>query len=74
MPQYTLTEIAKLLNGEVHGDVNCQVVGVAPILEAAANEITFITDPRYRRYLAKTKAAAVVLNRDDFRRKLAMIN
>lgn len=67
MPQYTLTEIAKLLNGEVHGDVNCQIIGVAPILEAATNEITFITDPRYRKYLAQTNAAAVVLNKEDFK-------
>ena len=57
----TLSELAQLVGGEVVGDGNVEISGVAPIEHAGPGEITFITHPKYRSFLADCKASAVIL-------------
>ena len=55
-----LRGLAKRLECELQGDGEVDIVRAAPIESAAAGAITFVANPRYRRYLATTKASAVI--------------
>jgi UDP-3-O-[3-hydroxymyristoyl] glucosamine N-acyltransferase len=41
------------------------VTGVAPLSQAHPDQISFLSNPQYRRYLPSTKAGAVILSQDD---------
>jgi UDP-3-O-[3-hydroxymyristoyl] glucosamine N-acyltransferase len=60
----TLSELAQLVGGEVLGDGEVEISGVAPIEHAGPGEITFVTHPKYRSFLADCKASAVIISRE----------
>ncbi len=60
----TLGEIATFIGGHVVGDPNIMITGLQGITEAGPSELTFIANPRYRRYLSTTKAAAILAPAD----------
>lgn len=66
---YTLTELTKNLPTElgirVQGDPNCIIHGVGTIQNAEAGSIAFLDNPLYKKYLATTQAAAVILLATD---------
>lgn len=62
MPEYTLAEIARKIGGEVHGDANIRIHGIAEIANAKGGELTFLANPKYRILLEKTRASAVIIN------------
>jgi UDP-3-O-[3-hydroxymyristoyl] glucosamine N-acyltransferase len=62
---YTLGELAKRLGIRFHGDADCVIHGVTTLTDAQAGAITFLTNPRFRKYLGSTRAAAVILRPDD---------
>ncbi|MFT7677290.1 MAG: UDP-3-O-[3-hydroxymyristoyl] glucosamine N-acyltransferase [Planctomycetota bacterium] len=64
MPSYTLTEIAELCGARVEGDGTRVVLGPAGLLEAGAQEISFLAESRYRADLDKTQAAGVLVAED----------
>lgn len=55
-------EIATLLQGEVVGDADVDIAGVAKIEEAADGDLSFIANPKYEKYLPSTKASAVLVS------------
>jgi UDP-3-O-[3-hydroxymyristoyl] glucosamine N-acyltransferase len=57
----TLLELAREAGGEVVGDGDVLIHGVAGIEEAGPGQITFLTNARYYRYLARSKASAVII-------------
>jgi len=57
-----LGEIAERLNCRLEGDANAEIAGVAGIEVAAAGQLTFLANPRYRPVLATTRAAAVLVS------------
>ncbi|MDE3057372.1 MAG: UDP-3-O-(3-hydroxymyristoyl)glucosamine N-acyltransferase [Bacteroidota bacterium] len=59
----TLREIAAFIDGEVLGDENISITGVAKIEEAKSGDITFLANPQYERFLETTAASAVIVNR-----------
>ena len=59
----TLAEIGKLLEGDLDGDGNVTIGRVAKIEDAAAGDITFLANLKYRKHLATTKASAVLVAR-----------
>lgn len=65
--ELTLSELAERLNARLSGDGSIVIRGAAGIREAAAGQVTFLANPRYREYLATTSASAVILpeNFDD---------
>ncbi len=66
----TLKEIAEFIGGEIVGDADTVISGVAGIEEATAGDITFLANPKYASYLEKTGASAVITSRDvEFRVK-----
>lgn len=61
----TLREIAERVGCEIHGDENCVITGIAALQNAAPGKISFLANPRYRKYLRTTKASAVILARSE---------
>lgn len=61
----TLREIAERVGGEVHGDENCVITGIATLQNAAPGKISFLANSRYRKHLRTTKASAVILSRSE---------
>jgi len=57
----TVTEIARLLKGEVVGDGEAVITGIAGIAEAQPGEITFVDSPQYESFLETTAASAVIV-------------
>jgi UDP-3-O-[3-hydroxymyristoyl] glucosamine N-acyltransferase len=59
-----LAEIADLLKGELVGDPNIEITGLAKIEEAKPGDITFIANPKYIKYISTTDASALLLAQD----------
>ena len=60
----SLAELAAELNGEVVGDGEVVIRGVAGIREALPGDITFIANSRYDNYLDDTRASAVICSHE----------
>jgi UDP-3-O-[3-hydroxymyristoyl] glucosamine N-acyltransferase len=58
-----LIEIAEFLNGELVGDPDIQISGLAKIQSASTGELTFLANPKYGKYLESTKASAVLISK-----------
>jgi len=58
----TLGELAVRFGLELAGDPDTKVTGVATLASAGPGTVTFLANPRYRRHLPATRAAAVVLD------------
>lgn len=61
----TLGELAEKVDGELVGDPQCPISGVSTLQNARPNTISFLANPAYRKYLAETKASAVILRREE---------
>lgn len=60
----TVEQIARKLGGELRGDPDRHVDGVAPIASAGPGDLTFLANNKYKPYLATTKAAVVIVGHD----------
>jgi UDP-3-O-[3-hydroxymyristoyl] glucosamine N-acyltransferase len=61
-----IKELSAELNCDFVGDPETGVTSVAPIENAQPGDLTFLSNKRYRRYLATTGASAIILeNADD---------
>ncbi|AKM48702.1 UDP-3-O-(3-hydroxymyristoyl)glucosamine N-acyltransferase [Edwardsiella anguillarum] len=65
MASIRLADLAQQLNAELHGDGDLAITGVASMHSAQANQITFLSNSRYREQLAACQAGAVVLTQAD---------
>jgi UDP-3-O-[3-hydroxymyristoyl] glucosamine N-acyltransferase len=61
---YTVAEIAKLLNGEIDGDANAIINTLSKIEEGGENSLSFLANPKYEPFIYNTTATAVILNKD----------
>ena len=59
-----LKEIAKLVDGEILGDPETAITGVAGIKEAKKGDITFLSNVKYLPFLSQTEASAVITSKD----------
>jgi UDP-3-O-[3-hydroxymyristoyl] glucosamine N-acyltransferase len=64
MPSYSLRKLAGIVGGEVLGESDVVIEGVAGIREAEKGQITFLANPKYEPFLDTTRASAVIANRD----------
>ncbi len=55
-----LEEIARQVGCRVIGDGTTEIKGLASIEEAQEHELTFLSNRKYRKYLAVTRAAAII--------------
>lgn len=63
--RYTLEQLADKLGVRFHGKAETLIEGVSSLGNARAGTITFLTNPRYRKHLADTPAAAVILKPEE---------
>ena len=61
--KFTLKEIAKQLQGEIVGDPDLTVSNLAKIESAQPGDITFLSNKKYTKYLEKTAATAVIVDK-----------
>ena len=59
--EFSAGQIAALLGGKLIGNANAMVSDVAPIEQAQARHLAFITDEKYLPYLEKSQAGAVLV-------------
>ena len=57
----TLGQIASKLGAELHGDASVEVSRIANLETAGEGDISFLSDPKYVPFLAKTAASAVLV-------------
>ncbi len=62
--QFTASQIAGLLNGQIEGDANASVSKLSKIEEGVPGSISFLANPLYTQYLYGTKASVVIINND----------
>ncbi len=68
--EYTLMDLTAGLDVQIKGDPHCLITGISPIQQSQSGHITFLTNSvlsssLYRKYLAETKASAVILTEAD---------
>ncbi|MDH4223443.1 MAG: UDP-3-O-(3-hydroxymyristoyl)glucosamine N-acyltransferase [candidate division Zixibacteria bacterium] len=59
----TLKEIADFVQGELYGNGSIKIKGVAEIEKAQTGELTFLSNPKYKIFLERTKASAVIIDK-----------
>ncbi|MGB9499936.1 MAG: UDP-3-O-(3-hydroxymyristoyl)glucosamine N-acyltransferase [Dissulfuribacterales bacterium] len=57
----SLADLVKRINGEVHGDEQKVIKGIAPFDAAGEHDITFADSPKILKRINETKAAAVIV-------------
>jgi UDP-3-O-[3-hydroxymyristoyl] glucosamine N-acyltransferase len=57
-----LGSIVELLGGELYGDSNIEILGLAPLETATSAQLSFLSNPKYQSQLAKSNAACVVVS------------
>lgn len=60
--EFTVEQIAQMLNGEVKGDKTLKINQLAKIEEGSTGTISFLANPKYEHYIYTTKATAVIVN------------
>ncbi len=56
-----LAAIVAALGGELHGNGDQRITGLAPLETATARQISFVSNPRYQQQLAGSRAACVIV-------------
>ncbi|MGM0441169.1 MAG: UDP-3-O-(3-hydroxymyristoyl)glucosamine N-acyltransferase [Elusimicrobiota bacterium] len=64
MNSITLDKIAELIGGELNGDKKERISSANTIQEATAGEITFLANHKYKKWLKKTTASCVIVDRN----------
>ena len=57
-----LGSIVDVLGGELHGDAGLNIEGLAPLETAGAQQLSFLSHPKYQSQLAASKAACVIVS------------
>mgnify|MGYP000508810678 CR=1 FL=1 len=60
-----LGDIVDLIGGQLIGDPEFQVIGIAPLNEATENHITFLSNSKLRAQATASKAVALILSEAD---------
>ena len=62
---FSLGELAEQLGATLRGDVAISVTGLATLQDAGPEQLSFLANAQYRKYLNDTRAAAVLLSPRD---------
>lgn len=62
--ELTINDLARLLNGELEGDGSEKVFKIDKIQEGSRGGISFLSNPKYERYVYETNSSAVLVKRD----------
>ena len=64
MPDMTVSELARLVGGELAGEGYRRIRGLAALEVAGPEEASFLANAKYERHMAHTRAAAVIVAAD----------
>jgi UDP-3-O-[3-hydroxymyristoyl] glucosamine N-acyltransferase len=68
---YSLRELGDFLGAKIKGDPELRVRGIAPVQSASPDQLSFLTDSKYRHVLSECRAAALIVSPEfkdlDFR-------
>ncbi|WP_213357743.1 UDP-3-O-(3-hydroxymyristoyl)glucosamine N-acyltransferase [Chlamydiifrater phoenicopteri] len=62
---YTLKELAEICGLQLQGDPEILISGVEEIEKAQSTQISFVENERYRRFLNKTQAGAIIISSQE---------
>lgn len=62
--KFTAHQIANLLDGEIVGDENAEVFTLSKIEEGKRGSLTFLSNPKYTRFIYSTDATITIVNND----------
>lgn len=65
MSEILLSSLAEQLGAQLAGDAQARVSSVATLEGAKAGQLSFLSNAKYRKYLAETAATAVLIKEDD---------
>lgn len=60
-----LKQLVESLGGQLIGDADIQVSGIAPLNDATATQVTFLSNPKFRSQATQSQAAAIILSPAD---------
>jgi UDP-3-O-[3-hydroxymyristoyl] glucosamine N-acyltransferase len=60
-----LSELCKLLQGELVGNGDIEITNLAKIEDAKKGDLTFLANPKYSKYLDSTNASAILVRRSE---------
>lgn len=59
---YSLAYLAEFVEADVRGDSSLQLAGIATLQNAQPDQLSFLANPNYEKYLADSKAGAVIVH------------
>lgn len=62
--EFSVNQIAALLNGRVEGDGEVMISGLGKIQDANVDQLSFLANPKYEEFIYTTKAGAVMVASD----------
>lgn len=62
--KYTALQIAELLGGKIEGNPDISVSGISKIEEGKAGTLTFLSNPKYTRFLYSTSASVAIVSNE----------
>ncbi len=67
--EFTISQIASILKGEVQGDGDLKINMLGKIQDAKEGQIAFLANPKYEQFIYSTQASAVIVKRDFLAKK-----
>lgn len=65
MAEFRLIELAEQIGGTLKGNADLAILSIAPLDKATSNQITFISNAKYRPQLAQCQAGAIIVSEAD---------
>ena len=62
--EFTASQIAGILEGEIEGNPDVAVYKLAKIEEGEIGSLTFLANPKYTSYIYSTEASITLVNKD----------
>lgn len=62
--KHTLSELAELVNGSLHGEGDCQVGALCSISNAGPGDLSYLDNKKFEKELSATKAGCVLVDRE----------
>jgi UDP-3-O-[3-hydroxymyristoyl] glucosamine N-acyltransferase len=62
--EFTINQIAAMLNGEVLGDGTIKINTLKKIQEGVPGSLSFLSNPKYESFAYSTKASGLIVNKD----------
>jgi UDP-3-O-[3-hydroxymyristoyl] glucosamine N-acyltransferase len=67
--EFTISQVAAMLGGEVKGNGADKINMLAKIQEAKKGQLAFLSNPKYEQYIYTTEASAVIVKKDFIAKK-----